>query len=340
MSRYNLKQDVGIYAIGGISTQLGWIFRLLDRDVGVDAMFEFMDDSNPTGEFLAAQIKTGLGNVTEVQSGFVYYCTQVHHDYWLGMSLPTILLLHDPDQGITYFQFISESHFERTPQRWKLHIPLINRFDESSKDQIELFVRSFSRRWVESHSEDRQNPEAIIERASQLRVANDAIKRATSAMAEWTATTESKTTTLKKLLENGHDINSPVVKAHLRTQGKTHKALAERLRAEIGVFATSITDGILGQQELHGVVESGYTKTRVEALRAFLSSFDVAIDSTEKYQRSIDNGPTDVLYVSQAARELAAILSSFCHELIAGRELCQDLLVFLESRTGLSRREL
>ena len=64
MSRYNRTERSGVIETDRIVTnQFGWIFREQPIvDVGIDALIEQVEDGNPTGRFLAVQIKTGAGN--------------------------------------------------------------------------------------------------------------------------------------------------------------------------------------------------------------------------------------------------------------------------------------
>ncbi len=62
--RYNKTERLGVIETDRIVTkEIDWIFREQPIvDVGLDAIIEQSEDGNPTGKFLAVQIKSEYGN--------------------------------------------------------------------------------------------------------------------------------------------------------------------------------------------------------------------------------------------------------------------------------------
>ena len=106
--------DQGVRTVDRIvSEDLGWVFRDQTRkDYGIDALIELAhSDRRVTGRMVAAQIKCGkswFAEPTSDGSGWTYRGELRHLNYWLGHSLPVILVLCDPDTGDCYFTHVAE----------------------------------------------------------------------------------------------------------------------------------------------------------------------------------------------------------------------------------------
>lgn len=130
----------GIHAVGLlVEGDLGWIFReQAVNDYGIDAHLEPRDLSdNPSGRLVALQIKSGPSYFAEKDaSGFVYRGSNEHLAYWLGHSLPVVIILHDSATGAAYWQVVNESTVSRTDKGWKLVIPANQLLNLSAKQQL------------------------------------------------------------------------------------------------------------------------------------------------------------------------------------------------------------
>jgi hypothetical protein len=83
----------------------GWAFREQPvPDFGIDAHVEPFHEGRLSGKLIALQIKAGPSYFAEaVPGGWVYRGSDTHLRYWLGRSLPVVLLLHNPVSGVTYW---------------------------------------------------------------------------------------------------------------------------------------------------------------------------------------------------------------------------------------------
>lgn len=136
--RHSLTERSGVYATASIITNdLKWIFREQPIvDIGIDALVEQVRDGNPTGKFMALQIKSGEGNFYFTDDKIIYYATQIHYNYWLNLNIPVLMIAHFPSDGSTYWQHINERNFKRTKKQWKLEIPRNQKLNEKSASQI------------------------------------------------------------------------------------------------------------------------------------------------------------------------------------------------------------
>ena len=92
--RYNKTERLGVIETDRIVTEeIGWIFREQPIiDVGLDAIIEEVINDEPTGKFLALQIKTGEGNFHKTEKSLTHYVSNIHYNYWLSLSIPIIII--------------------------------------------------------------------------------------------------------------------------------------------------------------------------------------------------------------------------------------------------------
>ena len=135
----------GLVGVGRVAElvrgELGWIFReQLISDFGIDAQIELVKDGEPTGKLVGVQIKTGESHFKRTKRGLVYYGERKHLDYWLGSSIPVILVAHLPDTKETFWAPITRDSATRTGALWKITLPFENGLgDKARKELEELF---------------------------------------------------------------------------------------------------------------------------------------------------------------------------------------------------------
>lgn len=142
--RFNFKERLGVLEAGIIFTkEILWVYR--DQplvDVGIDALIEESENGNPTGKFLAAQIKSGKGNFFESGDKLVHYVSNVHHHYWLNLDLPIIIIAHLPVEDITCWEFINGETLVKTEKQWKIEIPKDKILCRESKTELQQIIKS------------------------------------------------------------------------------------------------------------------------------------------------------------------------------------------------------
>lgn len=136
---------LGVHAVGLLFEKLGWIFREQPTsDYGVDAIAEKRAyDGTGAGKLIALQIKTGASYFRKRGQDYVYYGEARHLDYWTNHSLPVLLVLHDPDTGLTLWQWVARHLTEETEDgRWSMTIPARQTLDAQSAYLIASGVAS------------------------------------------------------------------------------------------------------------------------------------------------------------------------------------------------------
>lgn len=118
-------ERVGVSAAELEFSKWGWAFREQPiADFGIDAHVEPFCGGKPTGRLIALQIKSGPSYFAEpAEGGWVFRGGDTHLLYWFRHSLPVVLLLHDPESGVTYWAHVTQESVEFTEVGWKMLVP-------------------------------------------------------------------------------------------------------------------------------------------------------------------------------------------------------------------------
>jgi hypothetical protein len=111
----NQQERLGVSAVAEAVARMGLIWReTASGDVGIDGQIEYVaPDGAATGQMVAVQIKSGPSFLKEKDGSWVFYPNEKHRFYWERFPLPVLVILHDPESGISYWQDVRR-HF-RTP---------------------------------------------------------------------------------------------------------------------------------------------------------------------------------------------------------------------------------
>lgn len=108
MSSNTIAQEHrGLAKVHSICAEMESIWRPTpNNDLGIDGQIEFLEEgtSISSGVILAVQVKSGPSYFAHSQeNGFNYYPASKHRKYWGRINLPVILILHNPDSGLTIY---------------------------------------------------------------------------------------------------------------------------------------------------------------------------------------------------------------------------------------------
>lgn len=142
MSQEQLLGEVGVKAVGlKVLSELGWLFREQPTlDTGIDAIIEVVEDT-PTGQLIAAQIKTGASYFKERNSeGYVFRGKSKHLNYWLEHSLPVIVILFDAASDTAYWEHVSEESITPTQAGWKMIVPFTQQLGSEAATALRVLT--------------------------------------------------------------------------------------------------------------------------------------------------------------------------------------------------------
>jgi len=153
MTRFSDSEASGHLGVAAAKTavfMMEWAFREQPLpDFGIDGQIEIVDsDRKATGRLIGCQVKSGPSYFDEkTSSGIVYRGDSEHLAYWLGHSLPVIVILHDQENDCCYWQVVDRKHVENTGKGWKIEVPFSQVLDAGAKTSFERLADTG---WLES----------------------------------------------------------------------------------------------------------------------------------------------------------------------------------------------
>lgn len=103
----------------------GWLFATSAVDYGsIDAQVEAVDGGLMSGRRVGLVIKSGGAWFSDpVPEGWLYRGRNAELLYWMGHSLPIVLLFYNPDTAITYWVHVTQDNAQIDRTGWKILIP-------------------------------------------------------------------------------------------------------------------------------------------------------------------------------------------------------------------------
>jgi hypothetical protein len=140
-----IKTDrLGVSALERYFASIGWLFREQHlHDYGIDAHVEIVDkDSNPTGNLIAIQIKSGKSYFSEfTETSYVFRSDTKHIEYWTKHCLPVIVVLYNAEEDKLYWESVSISTITTTGKGCKIEIPKYKWLDAKSHEELLKLVQ-------------------------------------------------------------------------------------------------------------------------------------------------------------------------------------------------------
>ena len=248
--RVNLTERKGVNEADRIFTsEIGWIFREQPIvDVGIDALIEKLTGGNPSGKFLAAQIKTGEGSFKIYEKELTLYVGKIHYHYWLNLCLPIILIAHFPNSKNTYWQHITEKHLVKTKKNWKLIIPksnILNKKAESKLSEI-LYKTDKSGDSIVGLYNGNIEPDGLfdlLEKISCITDSADSLRIIGEVLGKLKEDLDHSTTRFDEFNRLNISGSDPRYKATLKTVAKQINIASQRIENESDIYAESISEG-------------------------------------------------------------------------------------------------
>jgi hypothetical protein len=142
--------DIGVSRTRTIFLEeLGWLFReQSSMDYGIDAHVEVVDSRSVLGLLLALQIKGGSRYFRSPSpDGWWFRARKGQFRYWLGHTIPVVIVLVDVGNRVGYWQLVSESTVvEQDAREWKLEVPRGNVLDRSAVVPLRTIAEAGARR--------------------------------------------------------------------------------------------------------------------------------------------------------------------------------------------------
>lgn len=132
-------ERAGVLTVALELNRLGLIWREIPMaDIGIDGQIELVVSGGAAvGQLIAAQVKTGDSHFHDHGHRWHFYPEEKHRFYWERFPMPVLLMLHSPQNGITYW--VDARRFLRDPETSSLRyivVPKGNRLQESTGEQL------------------------------------------------------------------------------------------------------------------------------------------------------------------------------------------------------------
>ena len=336
--RYNQTERIGINAIEQIFIkEFGWVFREQPIvDVGIDALIEQSENGNPTGKFIALQIKSGKGNFHISDKKLTYYISNIHYNYWLNFDIPVILIAHIPEWDKTFWIEISKRNIKKVKKRWKIEISNKNQLNTKAKGKItELLTnKEFEYgtiRIFKGEDIDAQTIFDITEKLNCLTDSKESTNRTVELLEKLTEKTNASNEKFKHYNENRLSLKSPQVVASVKTYAKNINIYSKRLENECEIFAETFGEGIFAYEQAIMIrylitKDLDNVKESIEGVERIPSALDSAIGGVEFMRNSISNLPNNYNTLKESKKTMLSVLDLIIREYKVAKNIVLELL--------------
>ncbi len=332
--RHSNIERIGLLELGlVIEKRFKWIFREQPLvDVGVDVIIEESNDGQPTGQFIAVQVKAGEEVLKESKNHYSYYFSNVHCNYWLNLSCPIILVFYNSKDEKLYWNKIDKTTIIKTKKHWKLEIKKDSILDINAKEYIEDILEIYSRNKNYGDVESDSFYD-MLEASEYMNEAKDSIKtqiREVKSLSEKTKKIKDK---IKDYVINRkHSDKSNAVQTQISRMAVSIEILKTRLSSEIDIFSQSFTKGVVEYNKLFLLNMSLKGKNMPDilnaesVLRAFPQAHEIAIKNMKEFKSVVDEVSEKYPKLKKAKRKLSYILECLIIEFEDAKDLSVRLI--------------
>ncbi|MEP2026863.1 MAG: DUF4365 domain-containing protein [Reichenbachiella sp.] len=333
--RVNNTDRIGVYAVGHlVSKELDWIFREQPLvDVGIDALLEEAIEGNPTGKFLAAQIKTGLGNFNVSEKHLTLYVSKVHYHYWLNLDLPIILVAHIPDSNETLWELINEQNLKPTDKKWKINIPKNKLLQQESLPELASIVNSdnqdvFTQEFIDGEVSD-EEMDFILSSANSIGESESSTWRMNEIVENLGAETSKMTTKINGYVELGYLDNDSRVKKATKNYAELLTSIARKLDEEIDVFADYFSEGIRAYEKLAMIyfdISQDYKAIQEshDTMIGLPDAMNEAIEGMKFMRNEVSGLPSKYSHLKKAKIKFTSTINEILNEFKVAKKMSED----------------
>lgn len=334
--RYDKTERLGVIATVQIVTKdIGWIFREQSViDVGLDAIIEEVYDGNPTGKFLAVQIKSGKGNFFLSDKKIIYYVSNIHYNYWLNLNIPIILIAHFPETEKTYWCEINEHNLKRTKKQWKLEIPMNQEFNSKAKNELaSILSDKTTKSFVFELYKGQIEPDSIydiIENAKCISDSRENIVKIIDSITELRVSTDIFNEKLGQFSKKGLSDKDLAVSASIKGFARTINITAKRIENEIVIFSKLYSVGFYAFEQvilLHYLFTKDIQKLAdaKKSVEKLPPSIDFAIEGISEMRNGILHLPNKFGVLKEAKLYFLEIIDMIINEYSEAKMIAETI---------------
>lgn len=340
--RYDKTERLGVIETDRIITkEIGWIFREQSIiDVGLDAIIEQSEDGNPTGKFLALQIKTGKGNFQISEKKIIYYVSNIHYNYWLNLDIPIILIAHFPETEKTYWQQINEYNLKKTKKHWKLEIPIFQELNARSKKQlVDILSVNTKKSFVFELYNGKVDPDSLFDIVEDVNCIADSVltvNKLIDLILGLKNKTDSFNVDLKKFSDRGLAYNDLEVKASIKGFARQINISAKSIENEIEIFSKLYSVGFYAFEQvilLHYLLTKDNTEFEKakNSIRIIPSAINEALTGIWVMRNGVSKLPNQFSVLKEAKMFFLEVIDMIIIEYTEAKSMAEKILNSLEN---------
>ncbi|MDV6166910.1 DUF4365 domain-containing protein [Flavobacterium sp. DG1-102-2] len=324
--RYTNTERLGVIATDLVVTRdLNWIFREQPIvDVGVDAILEQVVDGQPKGKFLAVQIKTGDGNFHRTPKYLTHYVSAIHYNYWLNLNIPIILIAHIPVEDLTVWIEINEGNFKKVKKRWKLDIPLNQKFNSTSINRLSKLFTSLDINATTLDSTT-ETGRAIHLENSTLHLSN-----MSDIIWELTELTKSVTDNITDFVDKKYTNKSPQVSKVFANFSAKLRLYSWKLEEEINLFSKSYSLAVNDMDILFTKTIAANLDVReyldVALFSSSLNNTTLIITNMETLKNEVINLSIEHPLYKEAKKQHLEVIDLIIFEMTEAKKITENLV--------------
>jgi hypothetical protein len=335
--RYTPTERIGVNSIERIIIEdLKWIFReQAIVDVGIDAMIEVVKEGNPTGRFIAAQIKSGIGNFHSNENSFTYYASDIHYEYWTNCNLPVILIGYIPEDSVAYWEILSPENFIRTKRQWKIEISKKQKLSAKSENRLLILVGLPD--IIEDITVQQVTVEYVLakkEEIKNLHKSKDNIEELTGFLSIIKDKSDIFNDKLKKLMELGIGINDPRSKNNFKTLANQINNVNQNMEKSINNFSENFAIGSYAFHEILTYCKDfnlfDVLEEAKQGLISYPQSAETAIKQISDLKYTVDNFSKSNRELKNATIVLSEVLNLIIREFTVAKNTVENIIQFIE----------
>lgn len=340
--RYDKTERLGVIESDRIITkEIGWIFREQPIiDVGLDAIIEQSEDGNPTGKFLAVQIKTGKGNFQVSEKKITYYVSNIHYNYWLNLDIPIILIAHFPESEKTYWQHIDESTLKKTKKHWKTEIPIYQELNAKSKNYLEdILSAKTTKSFVFELYKGKVDPDTIFDLVEDVNCIADSVvsvRKFVDLLLGLKDKTDSFNADLRKLSDRGLSDNNLEVKASIKGFARQINISSKSIESEIEIFSKLYSVGFYAFEKvilLQYLFTNDYKEFEEakNSIRIIPSSIGEALKGISEMRTGVSKLPNKFSVLKEAKMLFLEVIDMIIIEYTDAKSIAEKIINGLEN---------
>jgi len=340
--RYDKTERLGVIETDRIITkEIGWIFREQSIiDVGLDAIIEQSEDGNPTGKFIALQIKTGKGNFQISEKKIIYYVSNIHYNYWLNLDIPIILIAHFPETEKTYWQQINEYNLKKTKKHWKLEIPIFQELNARSKKQlVDILSVNTKKSFVFELYNGKVDPDSLFDIVEDVNCIADSVltvNKLIDLILGLKNKTDSFNVDLKKFSDRGLSYNDLEVKASIKGFARQINISAKSIENEIEIFSKLYSVGFYAFEQvilLHYLLTKDNTEFEKakNSIRIIPSAINEALTGIWVMRNGVSKLPNQFSVLKEAKMFFLEVIDMIIIEYTEAKSMAEKILNSLEN---------